>query len=84
LPNDSQLTSDSQQVVFDLIEMLLARRGATGLEVKPEARLAEDLDFDSLELAELSAELEDRLGRDPYSEGIVPERVGDLVAFYNS
>lgn len=84
MPNDNQPTSQTGQVVFDLIAMLLARRGASGLEVKPDSRLAEDLDFDSLELAELSAELEDRLGRDPYSEGLVPERVGELVAFYDS
>lgn len=74
---------DTEKVITEAIQSLLDRRGASGLEIKPEATFAEDLDCDSLELAELSAELEDRLGRDPYSEGIVPETVGELIQFYN-
>ena len=40
--------------------------------------------MDSLELAELSAVLEDDLGHDPYSQGIVPQTVAELLAYYNS
>jgi acyl carrier protein len=41
------------------------------------------LGLDSLEAAELSAVLEDEFGSDPFSAGgDLPERVGDLVAFY--
>ena len=41
------------------------------------------LGLDSLEAAELSAMLEDTFGRDPFStDGDLPERVGDVVAFY--
>lgn len=41
------------------------------------------LGFDSLEAAELSAMLEDEFGSDPFSAGgDLPERVGDIVAFY--
>ena len=41
------------------------------------------LGLDSLEAAELSAMLEDELGSDPFSAGgDLPERVGDVVAFY--
>jgi acyl carrier protein len=41
------------------------------------------LGLDSLEAAELSAMLEDTFGTDPFSsEGDLPERVGDVVAFY--
>jgi acyl carrier protein len=47
-----------------------------------DAHLHDDLDLDSLELAELSVLLEDNLGRDPYTEGIVPNTVGEIVAFY--
>jgi acyl carrier protein len=68
--------------ITEAIQKLLDQRGTPGLEIRPEAKLAEDLDFDSLELAELSAELEERLGRDPYTEGIVPETVGELVGYY--
>jgi hypothetical protein len=38
--------------------------------------------MDSLELSELSAALEDDLGSDPYTEGLIPETVGELVSFY--
>jgi acyl carrier protein len=72
------------QTINESIEKLIARRGASGLEVTATARLVEDLGFDSLELAELSAELEDRLGRDPFSEGLLPETVGEVAAFYDS
>ncbi|HZU79752.1 MAG TPA: acyl carrier protein [Acidimicrobiales bacterium] len=41
------------------------------------------LGLDSLEAAELSAMLEDEFGTDPFSAGgDMPERVGDIVAFY--
>lgn len=43
------------------------------------------LELDSLEAAELSAMLEDELGTDPFSAGAeMPERVGDIVAFYEA
>jgi acyl carrier protein len=40
--------------------------------------------MDSLELAELSAALEDELGHDPYSDGLAPETVGELIGYYRS
>lgn len=78
------MTQDAERTVLDAIGVLLARRGAPDLEVAPDSKLAEDLGFDSLELAELSAALEDELGSDPYSEGIVPPTVGELVGFYRA
>ncbi|RZI96482.1 MAG: hypothetical protein EOO67_00180 [Microbacterium sp.] len=39
-------------------------------------------DLDSLETAELSATLEDELGRDPYSAGDMPQTLADIQAFY--
>jgi acyl carrier protein len=71
-------------VILATIETLLARRGAGGLAVTPESKLAADLGMDSLELAELSAVLEDELGHDPYSEGIIPATVSELVGYYES
>lgn len=73
---------DAETVIVESIQDLLVRRGAGGLTITPEATLSRDLDMDSLELAELSAELEERLGKDPYSEGIVPETVGELFQYY--
>jgi acyl carrier protein len=43
------------------------------------------LKLDSLDAAELSAMLEDAFGSDPFSAGgEMPERVGDIVAFYGA
>jgi acyl carrier protein len=82
---DAQGTAmEAERLVVVTLEELIERRGATGLTVRPQSRLTADLDCDSLELAELSAVLEDELGRDPFSEGIVPETVDELVAFYRA
>lgn len=74
--------ADAERFIVDTIRTLIKRRGAEPPEITTESRLAPDLDLDSLELAELSAALEDEMGSDPYSEGIVPSTVGELVAFY--
>jgi acyl carrier protein len=79
---DAETTVDPQQVITTAINTLLERRGAGGLEVRPESKLTADLGMDSLELAELSAILEDELGHDPYSDGIVPETVAELHSYY--
>ena len=75
---------DPQPLIIDWIRMLLSRRedAVAASEVTLDAHLTNDLDLDSLELAELSVLLEDNLGRDPYTEGIVPNTVGEIVAFY--
>jgi acyl carrier protein len=43
---------------------------------------AEGVEMDSLDTAELAARLEDELGRDPYSEGVLPATIGDVADFY--
>lgn len=43
---------------------------------------AEGIGLDSLQTAELSVTLEDELGRDPFSEGLLPQSVGEIVDFY--
>jgi acyl carrier protein len=45
---------------------------------------ADGLGLDSVEAAELSAILEDEFGTDPFSAGEVPEKVADIVAFYET
>lgn len=74
--------TDPQEFIFTSIDGLLSRRLDVRPEVTLDARLQEDLTLDSLELAELSVLLEDTFGRDPYTEGIVPHTVGEIVAFY--
>ncbi len=80
---DAETTADAQSTIIDTIRELLERRGADTSGITLTSKLTADLELDSLELAELSAVLEDDLGRDPYSEGIVPETVAELVAFYD-
>lgn len=45
---------------------------------------AEGAGLDSLETAELSATLEDRFGTDPYSAGLMPQTLGEILAFYET
>jgi acyl carrier protein len=47
------------------------------------ALFADGLGLDSLETAELSSMLEDEVGSDPFSEGILPQTVGELLGFYD-
>ena len=71
--------------VGNLLRVFLARANKAEAVVTDETSLvAGGLDLDSLELAELSAMLEDEIGRDPFSEGFLPENVGELFAFYDA
>ena len=59
------------------------KRASKPLEVDDSTLLfADGLGLDSLETAELSAQLEDDLGTDPFSEGQLPQTVGELLDFY--
>jgi acyl carrier protein len=62
--------------------MLLDQRDARGIEIRPESRLTRDLGLDSLELAELSAVLDEEIGDDPFSQGVIPETVAELIGYY--
>ena len=73
--------SDAQAVVVEAIEKLLKQRD-DARPVTLESKLVDDLELSSLELAELSAVLEDTFDDDPYSQGLVPDTVGDIIGFY--
>lgn len=73
---------EPETVIIGTIREILERRTDGDLAIVPDSDLYEDLDMDSLELAELSAVLEDDLGTDPYTAGILPQTVGDIIAFY--
>lgn len=74
---------NAEDTIVSTIRSLLERREVVDVEITPDARIQEDLGLDSLEVAELSATLEDDLGRDPYTEGLIPSTVGELLAFYS-
>ncbi len=75
---------DAKQIVLTSISGIIERRSADAVEVPLDANLVDDLELDSLELAELSALLEDELGTDPYSAGIVPRTVREILEFYSA
>jgi acyl carrier protein len=73
----------AEAVIRETIERLVTQRSPGPIEILPGSKLTEDLGLDSLELAELSAVLEDTFDRDPFSEGIVPGTVAELVSYYD-
>jgi acyl carrier protein len=74
---------DNEKVVVNAIRSLVKRRKGAPAEVNMDSELYDDLSLDSLDVAELSAVLEDDLGKDPYSEGMKPRTVGEVVDFYD-
>ena len=73
----------AQSAIREAIRTLLARKGEPETDISPQSELSADLGLDSREMAELSAILEERFGRDPFAEGIVPETVAELYDFYS-
>jgi acyl carrier protein len=82
-PTRRSAVSEAKETVLGAVKGLLKRRKAESLEVDLDADLYDDLALDSLEVAELSAVLEDDLGSDPYSEGATPRTIGEIVEFYD-
>lgn len=83
-PHRSDVVPEPAETVRTEIRKLLDRRNIEEVDLADDADLFDDLEMDSLELAELSAALEDELGDDPYSSGLMPRTVADLLAFYHS
>ena len=75
---------DAQETVLEALRTLLRRRDDGHIAVGLESDIFDDLGLDSLEVAEFSAMLEDDLGTDPYSAGIVPRTAAEVVSFYGS
>jgi acyl carrier protein len=72
--------TQAEQTVRKFLE-----RSNRSTEVEPTTGLyADGLGLDSLETAELSAFLEDEVGTDPFSEGLLPQTVGELLDFYGA
>jgi acyl carrier protein len=81
--SDAELTAlTAEQTILNALRSLLERREEGEIEVTLDSAIYDDLLLDSLEIAEFSALLEDDLGSDPYTAGLVPRTVGEVVAFY--
>jgi acyl carrier protein len=73
---------DVEQTIVEAIQKIL-RRKQIDVPVTPASEIA-GLGFESLDVAELSAILEDDLGRDPYSAGVLPQTVGEIFEWYRT
>ena len=74
---------NAEALITQAVGQLAQRRHGDGREVGLDSDLFDDLELDSLDVAELSALLEEELGTDPYTEGVVPRSIRDVVAFYD-
>jgi acyl carrier protein len=80
--------ADAERAVMKALRGVLKRRskaddGASNLDFDQHSDLYEDLELDSLDVAEFSAVLEDDLGHDPYSDGQLPRTVAEVIEYYN-
>lgn len=73
---------DTETTVVTIVGDLVRRRHGENRPIGSDADFFDDLELDSLDVAELSALLEEQLGTDPYTEGVVPRTVGEVLAFY--
>lgn len=71
--------------VIELIQLILKHQGLAEVEVTLDSALYDEgIGLDSLAVAELSAVLEKTYGKDPYTSGVLPNTVADIIAFYGS
>jgi acyl carrier protein len=64
--------------LIDIINLVRANQGRPPLpEIRPEDRLREDCQFDSLDLAELTVRIEQASGVDVFASGVV-RTIGEI------
>ncbi len=72
--------ADSREEILEVIREDLTQWGVDASSVKPETKFFDDLDLDSLEMAELSVSLEERYGIQIPDEELGQIRtVGDAI-----
>lgn len=75
---------NTENDIIDIIKTIRKHQGFRDDEFGLDAPLYDDgIGLDSLCVAELSAMLEKKYGRDPYTSGILPLTVRDIVSFYD-
>lgn len=82
----SAAARSTEQRITTMVLGLLAERGIerTEAEVPPTAALygAGGVGLDSMDMAVLSSHLEREFGFDPFSRGLFPRTIAEIVAFY--
>lgn len=71
-----------EATIVSAIRSIVDRRSSDEITIVRTSNLYDDLSMDSLEVAELSSVLEDDLGSDPYSAGLLPQTVAEIMSFY--
>ncbi|HVW81519.1 MAG TPA: phosphopantetheine-binding protein [Mycobacteriales bacterium] len=75
---------DHESLVMDTVREMVERRTGTPATVTLDSDMIADLEMDSLEIAELSAVLEEEYGEDPYTAGTLARTPREVLAFYQS
>lgn len=74
----------SQKSAEQIVRDFVAEAKPEVVGFGPETPLhADGAGLDSLQVAELSATLEDELGTDPYSAGLMPQTMAEIIGFYD-
>lgn len=74
-----------EEKVEGLVRNILEQKnGEVPRDLPVEASLMDGLGLDSLDLAELSMVLESEFGQDPYSDGVFPQTIDEICAYYES
>lgn len=73
------------ETIASVVARILSEKGAPATDLKPgTVFLGDDLPFDSLDLATLLVELEEKTGKDPFRAGYRAFRTaGELAALYD-
>lgn len=75
---------DVKAVVFDMVRSLVGTAERDPVEITLDSDLFDDLGLDSLQIAELSAVLEETFGSDPYTAGTLARTPREILDFYDS
>ncbi|WP_101756530.1 phosphopantetheine-binding protein [Oceanicoccus sp. KOV_DT_Chl] len=75
----------TENKIIEIITVILKHQGLPEIVVSAESPLYDDgIGLDSLCVAELSAQLEKNYGKDPYTSGVLPQTVADIISFYDA
>ncbi|MDN5343866.1 MAG: acyl carrier protein [Oceanotoga sp.] len=73
----------TEEKVMEIINKILEKKEKALIKkIKKEDSLREDLEMDSLDLAELTVRIEDEFGIDVFEEGII-DKVGEILEKIN-
>jgi acyl carrier protein len=81
IPNNIDINDAVLKAIKTVLEQ---KQESTKIKADKELSLTQDLGFNSLDLAQFSALLEDTFGVDPYTEGEVPQTLKEVVSYYNN